>query len=125
MPTDSSAALQSAIDRLAARFADDVLTSLGRAPLADVLSAFARTSRPERRVRATRDVTAPKADRSDVLRRVVAHLANHREGLGAEELRAAMRLAKVDFTRAARDGLATGEIRKEGRLRATRYFPSE
>ncbi len=122
------AALQAAIDELATQFADNLLASLASARLGDMLAAFARTRvttpaverRPRVRASDRAEVAAP--DRGETRTRAVGYLRENPGGVRAEEFRRALGLGKRAFSMAVTDGVGTGEIRKEGRLRATTYF---
>jgi hypothetical protein len=65
---------------------------------------------------------AANLSRGEALAALVRHLQQNPNGCRAEELRSALGLDRFAFIQATKDGLATEEIRKTGRLRGTMYF---
>lgn len=142
----SSAELRRLLERLAEAFAYGLVDAVAGATFDDVTRLVdsadgpgkasvspPRASRPtqlslplvadsagtDEPVRRRRTEAPPRAD---VLASIVAHLRTLPAGGRAEELRRDLGLDKPTFIRAINDGLATEEIRKTGRLRATTYF---
>lgn len=123
-----SPSIHATLHELATRFANELAAALIGASLDDLRSESSRSApRPVGRPRSrqTSPARTPRGDRSEILGRVLDLLRAHPKGMRAEDIRRRLRLEKPLFVRAANDGLATGEIHKEGRLRATTYFAAE
>jgi hypothetical protein len=128
MPT-----LRSNLTDLAHRFADAVLDAIRSSSLEELLSDGAgRGGRrvaggggqpdPLRRARSGRLARRSPEQIAAALSKVVALVKTKKEGLRAEEIRAALGMQSKEMPRVLKEGLDKKKLRSKGRKRATRYF---
>jgi hypothetical protein len=119
-------ALETVIQDLATKFAAGVVQALRGASLQEILAEArpvpteptpTQKSGPSRRPRGREDARSDSSQSA-----IGAALRGHDDGLRAEQLRAALRMSKPAFTRAVREALRVGSVRKTGEKRGTTYF---
>jgi hypothetical protein len=134
MPT-----LRSALHDLADSFASAVLQAIRGASLEELLGEAGGGARrgPGRPPKSTAAPTAsatPRARRSGRLARrspdqiakaldqVVALVKTKKDGLRAEQIRAALKMQSKEMPRVLQEGLAKKKLKAKGQKRATTYF---
>jgi hypothetical protein len=125
--------LRQTIQDHAAHFAEAVVQALRGASLEELMSITGGRAVPRSvlgRGSATAGARGGRLGRRSpedihrTLGQIVAVLAQHPEGLRAEQLKAALQLDKRELPRPLAEGLGAGTLRKEGNKRATTYFLS-
>jgi hypothetical protein len=138
--------IQSQIHVLARSFVDQVVEVLRGASLRDLVShdggstgpvASGRPARvpPSSAIAAPSAGPAPKAVRASgrlarrsateiqaTLDKIVGLLKKHKDGLRAEEIRAALAMQAKEMPRILKEGLSTKKLTSKGQKRATTYF---
>ena len=131
--------LNTTIQSLAAKFASELVVALRGLSLDEILAVGAGKSTPA--PRAARATTAAKpaaksvaakapksrirrslADIEGVTSQIVALLKKNPKGLRAEQIQAALKLAKNESPRPLAHGLAKKTLKKQGKKRSTTYF---
>ena len=123
-----------AAQRIAAAIAPGIIEALRNSTL-DQINQFISGTAPKAAGTpgpkpGTKPTTAPsgrlaRRSEEDIKKAVLAItglLSRHPEGLGAEGIRAALRMDKREIGRPIEVGLADGRITKKGQRRATKYF---
>jgi hypothetical protein len=133
MPT-----LRSTLHDLANSFASSVLDAIRGASLEEVIGEAGGSARrgPGRPPKSTAAATAsatPRARKAGRLARrspeqiakaldqVIALVKSKKDGLRAEEIRAALKMQSKEMPRVLQEGLATKKLKSKGRKRATTY----
>ncbi|HXN31668.1 MAG TPA: hypothetical protein VN894_07400 [Polyangiaceae bacterium] len=133
------ATLRTALHNLASSFADSVLHAIRGASLEELLGEAGGGARrgPGRPRKSTAAPTAsgtPRGRKSGRLPRrsaeqiakaldqVIALVKSKKEGLRAEQIRAALRMQSKEMPRVLQEGLAKKKLKAKGRKRATTYF---
>jgi hypothetical protein len=144
--------LRSSLGELATAFADSVLAAVRGASLDELLaeSGGARTVGNSRRGKGaggpvgngkspgaahnspTRDGhpatgRLPRRSAEDIaaaLDRVIALVKKNKDGLRAEEIRAALKMQAKEMPRILKEGLSTKKLKSKGQKRATAYWAS-
>jgi hypothetical protein len=131
MPT-----LRSALDALAQSFANGVLVAIRGASLEELLADAgsgarrgpgrprgSKTAAPKTRARKPgRLARRSPAEIAKALDQVVALVKGKKDGLRAEEIRAALQMESKEMPRVLREGLAKKKLKAKGQKRATTYF---
>jgi hypothetical protein len=134
MPT-----LRSSLNDLANSFASSVLDAIRGASLEELLGEAGGGARrgPGRPPKSTAAPTAsatPRARRSGRLARrspdqiakaldqVIALVKTKKDGLRAEQIRAALKMQSKEMPRVLQEGLAKKKLKAKGQKRATTYF---
>jgi Fic family protein len=123
--------LRQTIEAHAAKFAEAIVRALREASLDDVLtiSGGAQAQRgagagaaPRLTRKAEERLTRrTAADIAQTLTQMVAVLAQHPDGLTAEQIKAALQLDKREMPKPIAEGLKSGALKKRGQKRATVY----
>jgi hypothetical protein len=130
--------LRSTLDSLAAAFANSVVDAIRGASLAELLHESGSPPRkgPGRPPKAKAEPAAPAAPRTrksgrlprrsaeqiaKALDQVVALVKGKKEGLRAEEIRAALKMESKEMPRILKEGLAKKKLKSKGQKRATTY----
>jgi hypothetical protein len=133
MPT-----LRSALNDLAATFATSVLAAIRGASLEDLLAesgggARRGPGRPAKSKAAQSPPATPRARKPGRLARrspaeiakaldqVVALVKGKKDGLRAEQIRAALKMQSKEMPRVLKEGMAKKKLKAKGQKRATRY----
>ena len=136
MPKSS---LRSSLESLASHFAASVLDAIRGASLEELLddsSGNARRGpgRPPKTNGAPTASAAPRARKSGRLARrsladitkaldqVVSLVKTKKDGLRAEQIRAALKMQSKEMPRVLQEGLAKKKLKSKGQKRATTYF---
>ena len=131
--------LRSNLQSLAATFADSVLAAIRGANLEDLLAesgtpARRGAGRPAKLSAAPKAAAAPRArkpgrlarrspaDIAKALDQVVALVKSKKDGLRAEQIRAALKMESKEMPRVLKEGLAKKKVKAKGQKRATTYF---
>jgi hypothetical protein len=135
--TESSMSLRSNIQSLAATFADSVLAAIRGASLEDLLAeSGVGPPRGPGRPRKSATTSAPSSSRrssgrlarrspeqiAKALDQVVALVKGKKDGLRAEQIRAALKMESKEMPRVLKEGLAKRKLKAKGQKRATTYF---
>ena len=119
--------LRQTIEKHAAQFAAEVLRALRSASLDELMSVtgskggglrLGSGALPKLRGRLGRRTAA---DIASTLDKIVSVLAQHPEGLRAEQIRAALQLDRREMPKPVAEGLKRGVLTKTGNKRATTY----
>ncbi len=130
--------LRSNLDSLAASFANAVLAAIRGANLEDLLAESGSGVRrgPGRPPKARAGSAAPAAPRgrktgrlarrspadiAKALDQVVALVKSKKDGLRAEQIRAALKMQSKEMPRVLKEGLAKKKLKAKGQKRATTY----
>jgi hypothetical protein len=129
--------LRSSLSTLADSFANDVLQAIRGASLEELLGDAGRGGRRgPGRPRGSQPATkapAPRARKSGRLARrspeqiakaldqVVALVKSKKDGLRAEQIRAALKMQSKEMPRVLQEGLAKKKLKSKGQKRATTY----
>jgi hypothetical protein len=138
------ATLRAQLDSLASSFAESIVDAIRGASLQELLGAQGSAAKAPRGRRAGGGgqpdpilvPVTPKAktgrggrlarrsseDIAAALGDVVALLKKSKDGLRAEEIRAALKMESKEMPRVLREGLSTKMLSKRGQKRATVYF---
>jgi hypothetical protein len=84
-----------------------------------------RFAAPPTATRSTRSGRLPRRSPGDIARRlgeITAVVKRNKEGLRAEQIRAALGLQAKEMPRILKEGLATKKLKTKGQKRATTYF---
>jgi hypothetical protein len=132
-------ALRSSLKDLASSFADSVLHAIRAASLEELVGEAGAGARrgPGRPPKSTAAATAsatPRARTSGRLPRrsaeqiakaldqVIALVKSKKDGLRAEQIRAALKMQSKEMPRVLQEGLAKKKLKAKGQKRATTYF---
>jgi hypothetical protein len=129
--------LRSNLQSLAATFADSVLAAIRGASLEDLLAESGTDARrgPGRppKSKAALAPAAPRARKpgrlprrspeqiAKALDQVVALVKRKKDGLRAEQIRAALKMESKEMPRVLKEGLAKKKLKAKGQKRATTY----
>jgi len=130
--------LRSSLNTLAASFADSILDAIRGASLEELLGEARGGARrgPGRppKSKAAPAAAAPRARKSGRLARrspeqiakaldqVVALVKSKKDGLRAEQIRAALKMQSKEMPRVLQEGLSKKKLKSKGQKRATTYF---
>jgi hypothetical protein len=131
--------LRSSLNALAASFADSILDAIRGASLEDLLGetrggARRGPGRPPKSKGAPAAAAATRARKSGRLARrspeqiakaldqVVALVKSKKDGLRAEQIRAALKMQSKEMPRVLQEGLSKKKLKSKGQKRATTYF---
>jgi hypothetical protein len=130
--------LRSTLDSLAASFANSIIDAIRGASLAELLHDSGSAprkgpGRPPKSAAAPAVAAAPRARKpgrlprrsaeqiAKLLDQVVALVKGKKEGLRAEEIRAALKMESKEMPRILKEGLAKKKLKSKGQKRATTY----
>jgi hypothetical protein len=127
--------LRSNLQSLAATFADSVLAAIRGASLEELLTESGSGVRrgPGRPPKSKAAPSAPRARKPGRLKRrspadiakaldqVVALVKGKKDGLRAEQIRAALKMESKEMPRVLKEGLAKKKLKAKGQKRATTY----
>jgi hypothetical protein len=127
--------LRSNLQALAATFADSVLAAIRGASLEELLAESGSGGRrgPGRPPKSKAAPSAPRARKPGRLKRrspadiakaldqVVALVKGKKDGLRAEQIRAALKMESKEMPRVLKEGLAKKKLKAKGQKRATTY----
>jgi hypothetical protein len=130
--------LRSTLDSLATAFANSVVDAIRGASLAELLHESGSSTRkgPGRPPKSKAEPAAAPAPRArkagrlprrsadqiaKALDQVVALVKGKKEGLRAEEIRAALKMEAKEMPRILKEGLAKKKLKSKGQKRATTY----
>lgn len=130
--------LRSAIEQLAASFADGVIQAIKAASFEEIAGLGGAVAPRARAAAAGRRASAgavaskvgkggrlrrrSKADLGAVLDSIVALVGKHPDGLRAEQIRKELGLVAKELPRPLAEGIASKRLLKKGQKRATTYF---
>jgi hypothetical protein len=131
--------LRSSLNDLAASFASSVLDAIRGASLEELLTDSGGGARrgPGRPPKSAAPLTTPAAPRSrksgrlarrspeqiaKALDQVVALVKGKKDGLRAEQIRAALKMESKEMPRVIQEGLNKKKLKSRGQKRATTYF---
>jgi hypothetical protein len=131
--------LRSSLESLASTFASSVLQAIRSASLEELLGESGTGARrgPGRPPKSKAAPTAPPAPRArksgrlarrspeqiaKALDQVVALVKGKKDGLRAEQIRAALKMESKEMPRVLQEGLAKKKLKAKGQKRATTYF---
>lgn len=125
--------LRSSIQALAEEFTDGLLAVIRGASIEELTggSSIAATPRVSRassnddEPKKRKPGRLPRRSEEDIaalVDQIVACVADHPEGIRAEDLRAELKLDKKELPKPIMAALESGKIRKQGEKRATTYF---
>jgi hypothetical protein len=131
--------LRSSLNALAASFANAVLDAIRGASLEELLaesgggarrpsgrpsarSKPASTSGPRSARKPGRLKRRSGADIAKALDQVIALVKTKKDGLRAEQIRAALKMQSKEMPRVLKEGLAKKKLRSKGQKRSTTYF---
>src|SRR5580658_5528733 len=127
--------LRTSLRELAASFADSVLHAIRGASLEELLGEAGGAARrgPGRPPGSKAAPASPRARKpgrlarrspeqiAEALDRVVALVKTKKEGLRAEQIRAALKMQSKEMPRVLQEGLAKKKLKAKGQKRATTY----
>jgi hypothetical protein len=119
--------LRQTIETQAAQFAEAIVHALRTASLDELMTISGGSLRngavvKPAKFRGGRLGRRSVSDINQTLTQIVGVLAQHPEGLRAEQIRAALQLDTREVPRPIAEGLKSGALKKEGNKRATTYF---
>jgi hypothetical protein len=133
--------LRSQLDALAAKFAQQIVSAIQAASLNELTpsrgaaggamangrSIGRATAKPVGSARSTLKPSGRLARRSDeeiqaAVRKIVLLVKTHKEGMRAEEIRAALGMLPKEMPRILKEGVRTKKLTSKGQKRATTYF---
>jgi hypothetical protein len=134
-----STSLHSALNVLAASFADSILKTIRGASLEELLASNGQARQNGSSTRASAIVPVTSAakkparasgrlqrrsaeDIAAALGQVVSLVKKHKTGLRAEQIRSELGLQPKEMPRILKEGLAKKAIKSKGQKRATTYF---
>jgi hypothetical protein len=133
MPTN----LRAQLDALAARFAQQIVAAIQSASLNELMPPGGGSVGNGRSVRGASKPTGPSRQGLKPSGRLTRRSANeieatvakivllvktHKEGMRAEEIRAALGMLPKEMPRILKEGLRTKKLTSKGQKRATTYF---